>query len=104
MSHYEIKYDTTDPKHLTKAIRDIQNFIGKGKRWERFVIIMGAAIGAGQTMPQIRQLCSFSGIEGFPVYAICKYITDILGMDMPEDTTEGECKPSTITTPVKANE
>lgn len=91
--HYEIEYDNLeDPKTVKQAIKDTQQFIGKGKKWERLVIIISAAIASGNTMPQMRLVCSFAGIEGYPVYALCKYITDILKVDMPIEPEKKKVK------------
>lgn len=96
---YDIKYtDLDDPKTVKKAIRDIQQFIGKGKRWEKTLMVITGMVASGSAMPQIRFACGFAGIQGYPVTALCKYICETLDCDMPEDKPV----PDTITEP--ANE
>ena len=83
--HTEISYENLDdPKTERKAIRDIQDFIGKGKKWDRLLIVVTAAISTGASMQLIHTICSFAGIQGYPVEALTKYITRTLGTEMPE--------------------
>lgn len=89
MSHTEVKYNDPDPtKNQTKAMNDLRSFIGRGQSFEKFLVIATTGILQGYTMKKFRFACAFAGVEGYPVKALAKYITNILGVDMPKEEKE----------------
>lgn len=86
MSHTEVNYNDPDPaKNQTKAMNDLRSFIGRGQSFEKFLVIATTGILQGYNMTQFRLMCSFAGVEGYPVEALAKYITNITGVDMPAE-------------------
>ena len=89
MTHFNIEYtDLDNPKTIAKAVKDVKNFIGHGKRWDNFIILITAAISTGSNMGTIRMMCSFTGVEGYPVEAVCHYICDIIAAPLPVEVDE----------------
>lgn len=77
-----------DDKSSTKAMNDIRGFIGKGQKFEQFIIIATTGFLHAKDMSSFRVLCSFAGIEGFPVRVLADYIAGILKVDKLEEPTD----------------
>lgn len=69
MSHYDIKYDTSDRDAAdAKAIQDVEEWLGD--RFEEVMKKMSEADGA--TPREVRLAMSFAGIQGYPVGAVIR--------------------------------
>lgn len=71
--HTFIKYEGTNFEKEQKALKDIEEWFGD--RWETVVPVMVHEVARGVTPKQFELLCSFAGIEGYPVQVLYKYIT-----------------------------
>jgi len=83
MSTYEKKYDLTDKEAAdVKAIQDIKDYLGDN--WDRLLAVITYAIADGSKFVGIEFLCSFAGVQGYPIHALCRHICKLTGQSLPE--------------------